>query len=105
MIAITIQSIEEAVGLKVSDDTVIPLCGEWALAGSRLASCLKGDPNREIQDRKEEVLSLLDVNHTQLDIACGQGQCTKDVLGSTVDLPTLIQLLEDISGIAHLKKR
>lgn len=122
----TVHSIEEATGLKVSEDTVIPLCGEWALAGSRLAcylkgdpdgeikgrqedsrlaSCLEGDPDGEIKSRDEEVLSILEKNHAQLDFPCGQGQSIKDALRSTFDSSKLIQLLEDTSGIADLKKR
>ena len=44
------ESIKRAVKdaqLTVSDDMIIPLCGKWALIGSKLGSCQIADPKKE----------------------------------------------------------
>lgn len=102
---ITIQSIEEATGLKISNDMVVPLSGKWAMAGSKLGKCLKGVHHSHTAAVMGEVLSILEANHSQLDVPCGQGESIKECLKSRFDSPTLVQMLEKVSGVEALKER
>ena len=103
---ITIDGIQDVTGRTVSTDTVIPLCSEWALAGSSLAGCFKGDtPQKQIQSRVEKALTILEANHFMLNEAFGQGEDVKESLRSRFDPSRLVQMLEDISGVASLKER
>ena len=100
-----ITSIKEATGTDISDDTIIPLCGEWAMAASRLASCLISDPIDEKQKKLaiEEAAEALE-NYPHLSLPGGQEQSPRDAILS-LQLMTLIDHLERASGVADLKVR
>ena len=97
-----IQSIEEATQLKISKNLVIPVCGDWAMSSSEVAKSLKGDRHQAPLDK---VLSALEVNHSLLDVPCGQGENIQVALRSRFDPPALVQMLEEVCGFEELKKR
>ena len=98
-----IESINDAVETEVSADTIIPLCGEWALSASMLANCLEGDPNDEIKDRADDAVRALE-NYPHNTLPRGQGQSLKESI-QQLNHEVLIQHLEIASGIADLKSR
>jgi hypothetical protein len=100
-----ITSIKEATDTVISDDTIIPLCGEWAMAASKLASCLISDPIDEKQTRLavEEAAEALE-EYPHLSLPGGQEQSAKDVIKSLQPM-ALIGHLERASGVADLKAR
>ena len=98
-----VTSINEATDTVISDDTIIPLCGEWAMAASRLASCLISDPTDEKQERLEEAAQALE-NYPHLSLPGGQEQSPKDTIMSLQPI-VLIDHLEKASGVADLKAR
>ena len=98
-----VTSINEATDTVISDDTIIPLCGEWAMAASRLASCLISDPTDEKQERLEEAAQALE-NYPHLSLPGGQEQSPKDTIMSLQPM-VLIDHLEKASGVADLKAR
>ena len=98
-----IESINDAVKTEISSDTIIPLCGNWALSASMLANCLMGDPEGEIKDRAEEAASFLE-SYPHNSLPRGEGQSLKDSI-QQLDHHVLIEHLEKASGIADLKSR
>ena len=96
-------SIKDATKTDVSDDTIIPLCGEWALSASRLASCLISDPCSEKQERLEEATAALE-SYPHLSLPRGQEQSPKDAIHNLEPM-ALITHLEKASGISDLKAR
>ena len=98
-----VTSIKEATGTVISDDTIIPLCGEWALAASKLASCLISDPNDEKQQRLDDAAKDLE-DYPHLSLPGGQEQSPKDAIESLEPM-VLIDHLEKASGVADLKAR
>ena len=98
-----ISSIIDATSITVSEETIIPLSGEWAMAASRLASCLISDPNNEKQGILEEAAEALE-SYPHLSLPGGQEQSPKEAI-KNLELMTLIDHLEKASGIADLKKR
>ena len=101
----TIASIKEATDtyITVSEDTIVPLCGEWALSASRLASCLISDPDKELDERCEEAARALE-SYPHLSLPGGQEQSHKEPIRNLTALE-LIQHLEQASGISDLKAR
>ena len=100
-----IHGITELTGCTMSPNAVILLCSEWALVGSSLASCLNGGPQKQLEKKIEMALSILDTNHFLLNEAFGQGEDVKEALRQRYVPAELVQMLEDISGIAALKER
>lgn len=98
-----IASIKDATGSEVSEDTIVPLCGEWALAAGRLANCLISDPEHELQERKEDAISALE-KYPHLSLPGGQQQTQKELIQS-LSSKDLIKHLENASGICDLKSR
>ena len=98
-----ISSIEDATEETVTDDTIIPMCGEWALAASRLASCLISDPDNEKQERLEDAVEALQ-NFPHLSLPGGQEQSLKETI-QNLEPKALIALLEKASGVSDLKSR
>ena len=98
-----ISSIKDATKTVVSDDTIIPLIGEWALSASRLASCLISDPCSEKRERLEEATAALE-SYPHLSLPRGQEQSPKDVI-QNLEPMALITHLEKASGISDLKAR
>lgn len=99
----TITGIKEATDVDVSEDTIIPICGEWALAGSKLATCLVYDPDGEKQDRLEDAVEVLE-KQPHISVPCGQGQSQRDAI-KTLDPTDMVALIETFTGISHLKAR
>ena len=99
----TITSIKDATETEVSPDTIIPLCGEWALCASRLANCLISDPDNEIEDRQEDAAKALE-KYPHLSLPGGQEQSYADVVKS-LSHADLVMHLENASGISDLKAR
>ena len=99
----TITSIKDATATEVSPDTIIPLCGEWALCASRLASCLISDPDNEIEDRQEDAAKAL-TNYPHLSLPGGQEQSYTETIKS-LSHADLVMHLENASGITDLKAR
>ena len=100
-----ITSIKEATGTVVSDDTIIPLCGEWAMAASRLARCLISDPiDEEWKKLAIEAAAEALEKYPHLSLPGGQEQSPKDTLMSLQPM-VLIDHLEKASGVADLKAR
>ena len=98
------ESIEEATGAMVSNDMIIPLCGEWALAGSKLASSLISDPNHDKAERyKDAAIALQSFPH--LDLPGGQGQNYTDAIMRLYPPEDLVEKIESVSGISQLKAR
>ena len=98
-----ISSIKDATGTIVFEDTIIPLCGEWALIASRLASCLISDPNNEKQKMLEEAADAL-ASYPHLSLPGGQEQSPQEAI-INLEPMDVIDLLEKASGISDLKKR
>ena len=98
------ESIEDATGAMVSDDMIIPLCGEWALAGSKLASSLISDPNNDKDERyKDATLALQSFPH--LNLPGGQGQSYIDAIMRLYPPEELVEKIESVSGMSQLKAR
>ena len=95
-----ISSIKDTTGTMVFKDTIIPLCGEWALTASRLASCLISDPNNEKKKRLEEAVDAL-AWYPHLSLPGGQDQSPEEA----IEPMDVIDHLEKASGISYLKKR
>ena len=104
---IIIDTIKDATDCMVSQNTVIPLCSEWAIIGSSIASCLEGGPQEQLEKLVEKALSILESNHFLLDeaLAFGQGEDVKEALRQRYDSVKLVQMLEEISGVSALKER
>lgn len=99
-----IESIEDATGAMVSDDMIIPLCGEWALAGSKLTCSLISDPNHDSDERYRDAAVALQ-NFPHLSVPGGQGQTYIDTIMGLYPPEDLVQKIESISGISDLKAR
>jgi hypothetical protein len=98
------ESIEDATGALVSDDMIIPLCGDWALAGSKLASSLISDPNHDMRERYEVAAATLQ-KFPHLDIPGGQGQSYIDAITRLYPPEDLVEKIDSVSGISQLKAR
>ena len=100
-----ITSIKEATDTVVSDDTIIPLCGEWVMAASKLASCLISDPIDEKLKKLaiDEAAEALE-KYPHLSLPGGQEQSPKDAIKSLQPM-ALIDHLERASGVTDLKAR
>ena len=100
----TIASIKDATnGTKVSEDTIIPLCGIWALAASQLTNCLISDPDNEIKGRQVEAAKALE-SYPHLSLPGGQEQSYADTV-KNLSPSDLVMHLENASGITDLKAR
>ena len=99
----TIASIKDATDTDVPVDTIIPLCGEWALCASRLANCLISDPDNEIEDRQEDAVKALE-NYPHLSFPGGQEQSYAECI-KNLNHTDLVMHLENASGITELKTR
>ena len=98
------ESIENATGAMVSDDMIIPLCGDWALAGSKLASSLISDPNHDKDERYRDAAAALQ-HFPHLDLPGGQGQKYIDAIMRRYPPEDLVEKIESVSGISQLKAR
>lgn len=98
------ESIENATGAMVSDDMIIPLCGDWALAGSKLASSLISDPNHDKDERYRDAAAALQ-HFPHLDLPGGQGQKYIDTIMRRYPPEDLVEKIESVSGISQLKAR
>lgn len=101
-----IASIKDATDTDVTEDMnhiIVPLCGDWALAASRLASCLISDPDKELEERKEDAATALACD-PHLCLPGGQEQSQKEAIKS-LEVYNLICELEKASGIHILKAR
>ena len=83
---------------------IIPLCGEWALASSRLASCLIDDPKKEFEARQREAADILN-SCPDVSLPSGQGQNPLEAIMKHYTPIKIIQEIETISGIFELKTR
>ena len=100
----TTASIKEATGgTDVSEDTIIPLCGKWALAASQLANCLISDPDNETDERHKEAAKALE-SYPHLSLPGGQEQSYTDTI-KNLSPSDLVMHLENASGITDLKAR
>ena len=99
------ESIRKAIDVHMvgSDNMIIPLCGEWALASSRLASCLIWDQKRETEARKKEAACALR-GHPDPSLPCGQGQKPHEAVMTHPPI-RIIQEIDTISGIFKLRER
>lgn len=102
----TVKSIYDATQDKVPDSTVIPLCSNWALIGSKLARHLYSDPGgKETEILTKRALQTIE-NCTFFDIECGQGETPGDAIKSQFQNPmAIVDTLNYISGAASLKAR
>lgn len=99
-----IHSIQNAVGVTVSEAIVIPLCGEWALTGSKLANCLHSEIHvEEKKIRLEEAVSTLQ-KYPHLSLPGGQGQSQREMIMG-LQPNEIVRNVEKASGISRLKKR
>ena len=99
-----VQTTEESTGALLSNDMIIPLCGEWALAGSKLNNCLVCDPRKEENGRYREAVSVLQ-QCPGLSLPGGQGQPYPEAIMDQFSPLEVVQKLESISGISALKRR
>ena len=99
----TVRSIKEATGVDVSADTVIPLCGTWALVGSKLASCLIYDPKNQMNDITKDAATVLE-NHPDFSMPCGEGQRRIDAI-KDLDKKKMVSHIEQLTGIRDLQER
>lgn len=83
---------------------IIPICGEWALAGSKLANCLITDPKGEKGARYDDAVLVLQ-KYPHLSLPGGQGQSCNDAIRTLYPPVDLVQKLENISGVTDLKAR
>ena len=99
------ESIQKAIDVHMmgSDDMIIPLCGEWALAGSRLASCLIYDEKGEIEARQKDAAHALS-SYPDFSLPCGQGQKPFEAIMKHPPI-RIIQEIDTISGIFELRTR
>ena len=98
-----IASIKDATGTDIPGDIIVPLCGDWALAASRLAFCLISDPDKELELRKEAAAMALEC-YPHLCLPGGQEQSQKEAIRN-LKVSELICELEKASGIHTLKTR
>ena len=99
-----ITSINDATeGTVVSEDTIVPLCGKWALLASQLANCLISDPAKEIEYRQEEAVKALE-SYPHLSLPGGQAQSYTNII-KNLSHSDLVMHLENASGINDLKVR
>ena len=92
-------SIKEATSVNISEDSILPLCSEWALTSNKLASSLitKNIDNRAML---KEALSNLEKYPGSDSLPRGQGESLTEV---NYDPHKVIECLEHASGIYALK--
>ena len=101
------ESIKRAVKdaqLTVSDDMIIPLCGKWALIGSKLGSCQIADPKKEGKTLHKEAVDIL--RHCpDVSLPGGQGQNHIEAVMKIYSPIKVVQEIETCTGIYDLKAR
>ena len=88
----------------MSEGNIIPLCGTWALAASKLATSMMGDQSEELMStRLADARTMLE-KCPNLDLPGGQGQSQKDLI-IKLDSTDVNSRLEKASGFWILKNR
>ena len=101
-----IESIQDATDAMVSNDTIIPLCGECALAGSKLASSMISDPQHtNIMEAKYREAAEVLQRFPHQSLLGGQGQSYIDAIMERFSPEDLVQEIESVSGVFQLKTR
>ena len=95
-----VSSIKEATSTDVSEDSVLPLCSDWALASTKLASSLIGDNNDVKKAMLQEALSSLEKYPHNDYLPRGQGERLTEV---NHDPHKVIECLDKASGMHTLK--
>lgn len=98
-------SIKNATGIDVKGIAIIPLCGEWALAASRLAFCSNDHTAKEgLARARKTVEGALLQYYPHMSLPGGQEQSPAEAIK---DLPVdqLIDELKKASGIHALTTR
>ena len=105
------ESIQDATGLDISPDIIFPICGKWALQGSRLESYLQNNPdprsNDEIYTRRlRRAAQALNKHPAQSEISLpgAQGQSELEVT-SALGPHKIAANLEQLTGLEPLKRR
>ena len=98
------EAIQEATDIIVSKDMIIPLCGEWALSGSKLLRSLINDHDSNKDKRYRDAASVLQCC-PQVSLPGGQGQDYVEAIMSRFSALDLVKKIESVSGISDLKAR
>ena len=99
-----VENVQEVTETVLSNDVIIPICGEWALAGSKLANSLIAGPKNEREARYKEAASVL--QHCPiLSLPGGQGQSYDDAILGHFKPVEVVEKLESVSGVSDLKAR
>ena len=100
------ESLKRAVKVQmtVSDDMIIPLCGEWALVSSKLGSCQIADPNKEGEALHKKAVDILR-RCPNVSLPSGQEQSHTEAFTKIYSPIKVIQEIETCSGIFDLKAR
>lgn len=99
-----LRSIEDAINVQLIKDNIIPLCGRWGLAASKLSNSILGDPSEEnVQKRFRNAKKMLE-KCPYVDLPGGQDESQRDLI-LKLDSSEVVSMLETASGFRTLKKR
>ena len=96
-----VSSIKEATSVNISEDSILPLCSEWALISTKLSSSLVGENSDLKEAMLREALSSLEKYPHNDFLPRGQGERLTEV---SCDPHKVIECLDKASGIYDLKK-
>lgn len=103
------ESIQDATGLDISPDVILPLCGKWALQSSKLRSCLQSGEEEKgstFQKCLKNAAKALQAHpaHSDLSIPGAQGQSELDAICGLGPFK-VVDNLDQVTGIQTLRKR
>ena len=102
--------IQDATQLAVSPDIILPVCGEWALCGTKLSSYLQSHSDRldskRFGSRFREATNALNKHpkRVELGIPGAQGQSELESI-QALEPNTVVRYLNQVTGIEVLKHR
>ena len=99
------KSIQDTTGVTVTSDVIIPLSGDWALAGSSLDSCLiSNDYESKVYKERRQVADMAMEEYPDLSLPSGEGQIHIEAIRN-LQASEIVNYLEQFSGLALLKDR
>ena len=97
-------SVKDAVGVQMTEDNVIPLCGRWALAASKLSNSIDSDVSEDnVRKRLQSAQKMLE-KCPYVDLPGGQDQSQKELI-LKLNSCEVATNLEAAGGFHALKQR
>lgn len=99
-----IKSVDDAIKVEVSRNIIIPLCGRWGLAASKLSNSMVGISGEEIVKKRLQAAQKMLERCPYVDLPGGQDQSLKDLI-LKLNANKVVTMLEQASGFGTLKDR